>query len=62
VFDDGLKDGLVGGKGTDWFVLGSLDTLDLKTGEQKLTVSPSLGASGSGPLKGSRRADPPLPP
>ena len=38
VTDDGLKDALTGGKGDDWFVASGLDTLDLKAGEQKLTV------------------------
>jgi fibronectin-binding autotransporter adhesin len=38
VSDEGARDALVGGKGTDWFVAGALDTLDLKAGEQKLTV------------------------
>jgi hypothetical protein len=38
VTDDGAKDVLTGGKGSDWFVAGSLDTLDLKAGEQKLAV------------------------
>lgn len=36
VHDDGVKDRLTGGKGTDWFVVSALDKLDLKTGEQKL--------------------------
>jgi hypothetical protein len=29
---------LVGGKGTDWFVVNLLDRFDLKTGEQKLDL------------------------
>ena len=36
--DDGVKDVLTGATGADWFVVSALDTLDLKTGEQKLTV------------------------
>jgi uncharacterized membrane protein len=36
VTDDGVKDVLTGGKGTDFFVTGTLDTLDLKAGEQRL--------------------------
>jgi hypothetical protein len=36
--DDGVKDVLTGGKGADRFVTGTLDTLDLKAGEQKLIV------------------------
>ena len=38
MFDDGLKDVLAGGTGTDLFVVGGPDALDLKAGEQKLTV------------------------
>jgi Ca2+-binding RTX toxin-like protein len=38
VHDDGVKDVLTGGKGTDWFVVSALDKLDLKTGEQKLVI------------------------
>jgi hypothetical protein len=35
---DAEKDVLAGGRGSDWFVGGGLDTLDLKLGEQKLAV------------------------
>jgi hypothetical protein len=38
VHDDGVKDVLTGGKGTDWFVVSVPDKLELKAGEQKLTV------------------------
>jgi serralysin len=38
VLDDGLKDVLAGGTGTDLFVAGGPDALDLKAGEQKLVV------------------------
>ncbi|HEX3147871.1 MAG TPA: hypothetical protein VHR66_07285 [Gemmataceae bacterium] len=38
VHDDGIKDVLVGAAGTDWFFVSALDTLDLKMGEQKVTV------------------------
>jgi hypothetical protein len=36
--DDGLKDRLTGGKGSDWFVAAATDTSELKAGELKLTV------------------------
>lgn len=38
VHDDAVKDYLTGAKGTDYFVVAVLDKLDLKLGEQKLTV------------------------
>lgn len=38
VFDDGVKDVLAGGRGADGFLVSALDTLDLKAGEQKVTV------------------------
>jgi hypothetical protein len=34
VHNDGLNDVLKGAKGLDWFVLSTLDTLDLKVGDQ----------------------------
>jgi hypothetical protein len=38
VTNDNVKDVLKGLGGLDWFVISTLDTLDLKTGEQSLTV------------------------
>jgi Ca2+-binding RTX toxin-like protein len=38
VQDDGVKDVLMGGKGTDWFVVSALDKFDLKTDEQQLLI------------------------
>ena len=38
VIDDGVRDVLTGGKGTDWFVSNSLDKVDRKDPEQVLTV------------------------
>jgi hypothetical protein len=38
VTDDGVKDVLTGGMGTDWFVAGSVDKTDRKDPEQVLTV------------------------
>jgi hypothetical protein len=35
---DDAKDKLAGGKGLDWFVAGTGDGLDLKVGEEKLTI------------------------
>jgi Ca2+-binding RTX toxin-like protein len=36
--NDGARDVLTGGLGADWFVVSAPDALDLKAGEQKLTV------------------------
>jgi hypothetical protein len=38
VHDDAIKDALIGAAGSDWFFVSTLDTLDLKMGEQKVTI------------------------
>jgi hypothetical protein len=38
VHDDGVKDVLTGARGSDLFILSVLDTLDIKSEEQKLLV------------------------
>jgi hypothetical protein len=55
--DDG-RDGVGGGKGINGFEIGSLDTLELKTDEHKLTTSATWGARQARPRSGAagRRA------